>query len=98
MPETKLPKNKRIAKKALSVNLSYKKVFGTEEGQEVLKDLVVSCGLMQDPSDFSHSSLAFKAGAESIVKRILQALHTPPETYIKLIETIRDEQEDIYED
>jgi len=89
-------KNEKITKKALEVNVLYKKVFGDHDGQEVLKDLIASCGLMEAGSDITPQGLAFKEGCRSVVLKIIQAIQLDPGTYIKLLEQIRDEQEEIF--
>lgn len=55
---------------------SYKEVFGSDMGQNVLKDLIDICGLFRSsfrPNDANHT--AFNAGKQFVGQAVLSILH-----------------------
>lgn len=86
--------NQNRAKLALKIQSQYKMAFSTEEGKEVLKDLILSCGAMTTsfvPGD-SHQT-AYNEGRREIVNRILSMIEADPERYQKLFSEVEEEME-----
>ena len=59
-------------KKEIKKIQAYKKMFGTPEGQVVLRDLLRNGGFFTGTFNESHSVMAFEEGRRSIVMEILR--------------------------
>jgi hypothetical protein len=68
----------------------YKIAFGTDEGQRVLNDIVVSCHVLDTTLGSSPQETAFNEGMRNAALRIMSILHYSPEDFIKLPEKVED--------
>lgn len=84
------------SRKAKHIYAMYNKTFGTPEGLDVLKDLMVSVSMMGPSLDLNNPDpqvTAFNEGAKSIVYRIIHQLNMDPEKYMELLEQTYEEEE-----
>lgn len=58
--------------------IRYKRLFGSEDGQKVLHDLMKSCFIMNSTLETDAIIMAHNEGARSIVLRILRTIQTDP--------------------
>jgi len=78
---------KKDSKKIADMMIKYRKVFSSDDGKEVLKDLmkvahVLDCTYYSgDPHE-----TAYREGERSIVLRILKTINTDPEQVLKMLE------------
>lgn len=82
----------RRGKKAVQVNISYRKLFATDEGQIVLSDLMRTHWMMG--STFvpgKPDEVALREGERNVVLRILKMLRTDPEEMRAKIERTADD-------
>jgi len=84
-------------RKMRDIAIAYKRVFDSEEGKKVLKDLMRSC-FMLDTTYTNKEDLIFNEGARSVVLRILKTTETDIEALDKYIDQIEIEnKEEQYE-
>jgi len=81
------------AAKAVRSNTLYKQVFGTPEGEEVLKDLMKSAGVLSSTyvKGDIHETL-IREGERRLVLRILQTVEVDIEKFKALYEEISEEE------
>lgn len=72
MSEEKI--NKRAATAASRLN-AYRRLFSTEDGQLVLKDLMSSCGVLTPVIGKDTHDTYFNEGARSVILRILNTIN-----------------------
>ena len=94
-----LSKRKRKAKR---LKIAYDRTFSSEDGREVLLDLMESVGITGPSLDYNNPNsltMAFNDGAKSIVHRIIEQVNMDTEAYLQTIEQKQKSQEDFnYED
>lgn len=71
------PKTQELrAKKAVSVRKAYQAVFSGPVGTQVLHDLMKTHDILSVPRSLDHATLAYRAGEQAVIKRILAFLNT----------------------
>lgn len=73
-------------KKISDTIVRYHKVFGTEDGELVLHDMMKSCHMMEPSFDPNPYETAFNEGARSVVLRILRTIKTDPDALLRMVE------------
>ena len=68
---------------------AYKRVFESDDGKLVLKDLIASCHILTSTMDPNPNEVMFNEGARSVVLRIMRTLKVDPAE----LEKILNEQE-----
>lgn len=88
----RIEKQKRMGKKAVQISVCYRKVFASDEGQIVLRDLMRThwcLGTSFVPGKPDESAL--REGERNAVLRILKMLRTDPEELRAKIERSADD-------
>lgn len=57
---------------------SYRELFSSDEGKEVLHDLCKSCNVYNSTFDGNPHEMAYKEGARSVVLRIMRTIDIDP--------------------
>ena len=89
-----------IFKKQRRMIARYRKVFGSTDGQIVLKDIVSMCGLTRSSFDQDPHKTAFFEGQRSIALRILKSVNISDGELDKLLKQAQEmefDQEEQYE-
>jgi len=74
--------------------LAYKRLFDTDDGREVLHDLMKSCHMASSTMDKTPDETIFNEGARSVVLRILRTRNTSMEQLNKLIAKTEEQDYD----
>jgi len=88
--------SKKLTSEATKIR-SYRKVFGTREGQHVLHDLMSCCHMLHPSFVKDPYEAAFREGERNAVLRILTLINEDPaklEARIKALEESRKEDEE----
>lgn len=72
-------------KKKNVIIYAYKRLFDSEDGKIVLKDLARSCRLDQSSFSSDPYETAFNEGERHVVLRILKTIEADPEKLLQLI-------------
>ena len=72
--------------------LAYQRCFDTDDGRQVLNDLMKSCHMMGTTLGNTAQDTAFNEGARSVVVRILKTFHTDIEQLDKLIAKMEEQE------
>lgn len=81
---------KRQKKKNIKI-MAYQRLFNTEDGKIVLRDLLQSCHFMTPTFDGDALESAYKEGERSVLLRLIHTINADPE---KLLEYIKDNHEE----
>lgn len=81
-------------KKKRDLIIRYKRLFATEDGKEILHDLMKACHVMNSTLDSDPIQMAHNEGARSIVLRILQTINTDPKQMEELLKLGQSEGEE----
>ena len=73
--------------------LAYQRVFDSEDGKLVLKDLMKSCNMMQSTYDKDPYETHFNEGARSVVVRILKTTNTSIEKLNEMLAKLEMEEQ-----
>lgn len=77
-------------KKKIDIHKAYIRLFNSEDGKKVLRDLLKSTGAFELSMDTTDRETAFNEGRKSVALRILRTINADPEKlYAQL-----DNQED----
>lgn len=80
--------------KRMTVNArAYQKVFNSDEGKTILKDLMKRCYLKDTTYDGDTNGMIFREGTRSVVLHIMQQLKTD----ISVLEKLMRERDDVTE-
>lgn len=71
----------------------YQDVFGSKNGEEVLRHIVKDCGLLASTFRKDSNEMAYHEGRRSVALGILKILKTDVEKVKKLIEDIEKEND-----
>ena len=85
--ETGLERKKKLEANKLKIVRAYKKVFETEEGKEVLHDIVFTACKIDLPTQIGSDigSIMFREGQRSIGLALLKVLDKDEESILKFI-------------
>lgn len=75
---------------------AYQRLFKTEDGQIVLKDLMRSCHFDQPSFDPDPYRTAFNEGERHLLLRILKTINSDPEQLLQLIKDNQEKQNEVF--
>lgn len=93
-----LPWMKRRAAKATETINSYRRLFSTEDGQTVLKDLMRSCHYHSSTIGKDPQETAYNEGMRSVVMRIFQTMNLTTDEVLQISKQMNAEEKDIFEE
>ena len=79
-------------KKRLTLLQAYKRLFSSDEGQMVLKDLVSTHGMLSTSFKSDVNDMIFREGERNVILRILDKISYKEEQLMKLIKQIEGEE------
>lgn len=72
--------------------LSYRRVFGSEEGKVVLNDLIKSFHILGPTFSKDPYEMAFREGGRNVVLKILHTLNVDPNKIQEMIDASKEEE------
>lgn len=85
---------RKKTKQTIAVIGAYQRLFNTDDGKVVLKDLAKASGFTATSFVDSPYSTAFNEGARTLFLRIVQTINTNIDELVKLLENDQNEGED----
>lgn len=89
---------KRKAAKATDTINSYRRLFSTEDGRAVIKDLMRSCHYHSSTLGSTPQETAYNEGMRAVVIRIFQTMNLTTEEVLKISQQMNAEEKDIFEE
>lgn len=80
-----------------NISYAYKRLFSTEDGQIVLKDLMRAGHFDQPSFDADPYLTAFNEGERHLLLRIIRTINSDPEKLLQLIKDNQEKQNEAYE-
>lgn len=84
----------RATKREIVVE-SYRKIFLSPEGEEVLKDLLNICGFRRSIIGKDSHETYFNEGQRNVVLRILETIEMPHDVLRKILDNMRKEDSEL---
>lgn len=77
---------KAVEHKKFDMLVKYQSVFGSDDGQIILKDLMASCHFLRTTLSDSPYETHFKEGQRAVIIRILETLKVDPTQMLTILE------------